>query len=91
MSNKEHEHIIVNHHLEPLVVNLGHPTKPGIRKASHTCLLAFLRSYKNFNTLINAYTSYGLGNESALVKQKAINSFQSILILELKRFDWLSH
>ena len=39
---------------------------------------------------MKGYTEYGLNEENALVQQKAINSLQSILIMELKKFDWTS-
>ena len=69
-------------------MNLGHVSKAPLRKASHTCLLAFIKSYHNFDGLIEQYLDHGFDHDSLLIKQKSINSFQSIFILEVKNIRW---
>ena len=71
-------------------MNLGHTTKSSLRKSSHTCLLAFMKSYHNFDGLIEQYLDNGFESDNLLIKQKSINSFQSIFILELKNMKWQS-
>ena len=60
--SKENEQIIKAKHLKHLIINLGHPTKPSIRKASHTCLLAYIKTYHNFDTLLEEYLDAGFDN-----------------------------
>ena len=45
--------------LKNVIINLGHPLKPQIRKASHTCLLAYIKTYHNFDGLLGEYTEAG--------------------------------
>lgn len=69
---------------------MGNPGKPSIRKASHTCLLAFVKTYNNFDALLEEYLNSGFEHENGLIRQKSINSFQSIFILEARNFIWES-
>lgn len=45
--------------MKSLVVNLG-DAKPQIRKTSHYCLLAYIRTFKNFDDLIEIYIANGI-------------------------------
>lgn len=45
--------------LKPMVLNLG-DSKPQIRKTSHYCLLAYIRTFKNFDDLIETYIAHGM-------------------------------
>ena len=72
-----------------MVINLG-DTKPQIRKTSHYCLLAFIRTFKNFDDLIEAYIMNGIMSNEWQLRQKSINSFQSILVMEMRYVDWTS-
>lgn len=72
-----------------MVINLG-DAKPQIRKTSHYCLLAYVRMFKNFDDLIEAYIGNGITSSEWQLRQKAINSFQSILVMELKYLNWSS-
>lgn len=67
---------------------LGHATKSSLRKAAHTVLLNTVKTYPQFTTLGEIYLRQGFLSEVELVQQKSINSFQSILILEARNFDW---
>jgi len=72
-----------------MVVNLG-DAKPQIRKTSHYCLLAYIRTFRNFDDLIEAYSAHGIQSEEWQLRQKAINSFQSILVMEMRYLNWTS-
>lgn len=72
-----------------MVRNLG-DGKPQIRKTSHYCLLAYVKTYKTFDELIQVYISYGFESDTWQLRQKSINSFQSILIMEMKYLNWSS-
>lgn len=72
-----------------MVVNLG-DLKPQIRKTSHYCLLAYVRMFKNFDDLIEVYVGNGLLSNEWQLRQKSINSFQSILVMEMKYLNWSS-
>lgn len=90
MISKDNEQAIKSKHLKYLIYNLGHPSKPSIRKASHTSLLAYVKTYHNFDAMLEEYLESGFEHENILIKQKSINSFQSIFILELRYFNWVS-
>ena len=66
--------------LKSMVINLG-DAKPQIRKTSHYCLLAYTRTFKNFDDIIEAYITYGFLSKEWQLRQKSINSFQSILVM----------
>ena len=72
-----------------MVANLG-GAKPQIRKTPHYCPLAYIRTFKSFDDLIEAYISHGIMNKEWQLRQKSINSFQSILVMEMKHVDWSS-
>lgn len=42
-----------------MVQNLG-DSKPSIRKTSHYCLLAYVKTYKSFDELIQVYLNVGV-------------------------------
>ena len=42
-----------------MVKNLG-DAKPQIRKTSHYCLLAYVKTYKSFDELIQVYLNVGV-------------------------------
>jgi hypothetical protein len=69
------------------VKNLG-DAKPQIRKTSHYCLLAYVKTYRSFDDLISNYIMEGLYSDSWQLKQKCVNSFQSILIMEARYLNW---
>jgi hypothetical protein len=73
-----------------MVINLG-DSKPQIRKTSHYCLLAYIRTFKNFDDLIEVYVGNGLMSGEWQLRQKSINSFQSILVMEVKFLNWSSN
>jgi hypothetical protein len=66
--------------LKNLVINLG-DIQPELRKISHNCLLMYVKIYQNFDEIIPFYITYGISNQFEQIKQKSINSLQSILIL----------
>lgn len=72
-----------------MVKNLG-DAKPQTRKTSHYCLLAYVKTYKTFDELIQIYMHHGINSDSWQLRQKSINSFQSILIMEIKYLNWSS-
>lgn len=67
--------------------NLG-DVKPQIRKTSHYCLLAYVKTYRSFDDLISNYIMEGLYSDNWQLKQKCVNSFQSILIMEARYLNW---
>lgn len=54
-----------------------------LRKLSHRCLVEYIRKFSNFDCIFMGYLTESLQNEEAnsQLKQKSINSLQSILIL----------
>lgn len=89
MNLRDIEYYVRTKLLKNLVKNLG-DMKPQIRKTSHYCLLAYVKAYKSFDDLISNYIMEGLYSDNWQLKQKCINSFQSILIMELKHLNWVS-
>lgn len=89
LNPKEIEYYIRTKLLKNMVRNLG-DGKPQIRKTSHYCLLAYVKTYKTFDEIIQIYLHYGLHSDSWQLRQKSINSFQSILMLEVKYLNWSS-
>ena len=87
LNPREIEYYIRTKLLKNLVKNLG-DAKPQIRKTSHYCLLTYVKTYKSFDELIPSYASYGLNSPDWQLRQKSINSFQSILIMEMKYLNW---
>lgn len=75
--------------LRPMVANLG-DAKPQIRKTSHYCLLAFVRTFKNFDDLLEVYAKEGLSSSEWQLRQKSINSLQSIIVMEMRHLNWES-
>lgn len=73
-----------------MVINLG-DSKPQIRKTSHYCLLAYVRMFKNFDDLVEVYIGNGFTSSEWQLRQKSINSFQSILVMEMKYLNWGSN
>ena len=73
-----------------LVINLG-DLKPQIRKTSHYCLLGYIRTFKSFDDLIEAYINNGILSNEWQLRQKSINSFQSILVMEIRYLNWYSN
>ena len=72
-----------------MVANLG-DAKPQIRKTSHYCLLAFVRTFKNFDDLLEVYLKEGLCSNEWQLRQKSINSLQSIIVMEMRHLNWES-
>lgn len=72
-----------------MVLNLG-DAKPQIRKTCHYCLLGYIKTFKNFDDLIEAYMNNGMMSSVWQLRQKSINSFQSILVMEMRHVDWSS-
>jgi hypothetical protein len=75
--------------LKPTVLNLGDP-KPALRKTAHYTLLAYLRTYRSFDDLMEVYSVAGFASPEWQLRQKAINSFQSILVMEMRYLNWSS-
>jgi hypothetical protein len=73
-----------------MVKNLG-DEKPPIRKTSHYCLMAYVKTYKSFDELFQVYLTVGINSEEWQLRQKAVNSLQSILIMEMKYLNWGSN
>ena len=73
-----------------MVKNLG-DEKPQIRKTSHYCLMAYVKTYKSFDELFQVYMTVGVNSEEWQLRQKAVNSLQSILIMEMKYLNWGSN
>lgn len=63
---------------------------PQLRKTSHYCLLAFIKTYKSIDQILSLYSDYGIASPEAQLRQKAINSFQSIAITDPNSLDWNS-
>lgn len=72
-----------------MVKNLG-DSVADIRKKSHYCLLAYVKTYKSFADIIQVYLTTGINSDEWQLRQKSINSFQSILIMEMKYMNWSS-
>lgn len=89
LNPKDIEYYIRTKLLKQVVVNLGDP-KPQLRKTSHYTLLAFVKTYKHIDDLITFYLDNGLGSPEPQLRQKCINSFQSIVITETKYLNWAS-
>jgi hypothetical protein len=70
-----------------MVLNLG-DAKPQLRKTAHYCLLGYLRTFRSFDDLIEVYFVNGVSSPEWQLRQKAINSFQSILVMELRYLNW---
>lgn len=85
---KELSGLLYARHLPLVIPALGHPTKSALRKAAHTVLLNAVKNYPHFTILGEIYLTSGFLSEQELVQQKSINSFQSILILQAKHFEW---
>ncbi len=78
--------------LKQVIRNLGDLNRPSLRKCSHSCLLQYVKTYHNFDTLLYHYMRQGLNDgPSWQLQQKCINSFQSIFILEVKHLNWSSY
>lgn len=60
-----------------------------LRKLSHRCLVEYIRKFNNFDSIITNYLTEALENPDSTLqlKQKTINSLQSILILEYKSLN----
>jgi hypothetical protein len=54
LNPKEIEYYIRTKLLKHVVTNLG-DSKPQLRKTSHYCLLAYIKTYKSFDEIINVY------------------------------------
>lgn len=54
--SKEVEHLLKSKILRQLVHNLGDLNRPSLRKASHSCLLQYVKTYHNFDSLLYHYT-----------------------------------
>lgn len=77
--------------MNQIVTNLGNPSESSLRKVSHLFLLRYCETYKNFDGLMFHYLEGGLKeNSDWMIQQKAINSFQSIFLLESKLVNWKS-
>lgn len=61
------------------MTNLAHD-KTQMRKTSHYCLLAYVRAFNDFDGLVKEYIAFGLDSPSHQLKQKSINSLQSIIL-----------
>ncbi len=85
---KELSGLLYARHLPLVIPALGHPTKSALRKAANTVLLNAVKNYPHFTILGEIYLTSGFLSEQELVQQKSINSFQSILILQAKHFEW---
>jgi len=72
-----------------MVLNLG-DAKAQLRKTAHYCLLAYLRAFRSFDDLIEVYFANGVSSTEWQLRQKAINSFQSILVMEMRYLNWTS-
>jgi hypothetical protein len=89
LNPKDIEYYIRTKLLKQVVVNLGDP-KPQLRKTSHYTLLAFVKTYKHIDDLIAFYLDNGFSSPEPQLRQKCINSFQSIVITETKYLNWAS-
>jgi hypothetical protein len=90
--SKEIDHILKSKILKQIIRNLGDANRPSLRKCSHSCLLQYVKSYHNFDSLLYHYMREGLNNGTSWqLQQKCINSFQSILILEVRHLNWSSY
>jgi hypothetical protein len=77
--------------LRLVVRNLG-DHKMQLRKMSHKCLVEFIKKYHDYDTLLYNYLREGIENnsQSLQLKQKCLNSLQSILIVENRWLDMSS-
>jgi hypothetical protein len=85
------DQLLKNKLIKQVVKNLGDLNNPTLRKCSHSCLLAYVKTYHNFDTILHYYLREGLCSTSWQLQQKSINSFQSILIMEVKHLNWASY
>jgi hypothetical protein len=72
-----------------LVPLLGHP-EGQVRKATHNALLQTVRTYRCFDFILTLYARHGLDDPDPVVQQKAINSLQSLVIMEAKQLSMAS-
>lgn len=92
VASKEVEHLLKSKLLRAVVRNLGDLDLPSLRKASHSCLVQYIKTYHNFDALLYWYTREGLNSAASWqLQQKSINSFQSILIMEARHIVWTSY
>lgn len=83
------EYYIKSKVLRQTVLNLG-DSKPQVRKTSHYCLLAFAKTYRSLDELLAIYLELGFSSPEAQLRQKTINSFQSMIITDAKVINWNS-
>ena len=76
--------------LRKIVLNLG-DTKPQLRKTSHFCILAYIKTFHTIDEILAVYTEIGLTTSESQLRQKVINSFQSIVITEPTTLNWNSN
>ena len=53
--------------------------------------MAYVKTYKSFDELFQVYLTVGINSEEWQLRQKAVNSLQSILIMEMKYLNWGSN
>jgi hypothetical protein len=53
--------------------------------------MAYVKTYKSFDELFQVYLTIGINSEEWQLRQKAVNSLQSILIMEMKYLNWGSN
>jgi hypothetical protein len=79
---------VVRQKLAPLVVaNLGNES-PIVRKFSHQFLLAFNKLFRSSDFLAALYLAHGVANPDWAVRQKSLHSFQSLMLMDYKSFNW---
>ena len=61
-----------------------------LRKASHSCLLTYIRATSDFDNILRSFLENGFENVEWQVRQKSINSFQSLFLSEGRFLQWES-
>jgi hypothetical protein len=89
LNPKDIEYYIRTKVLRKIVANLG-DAKPQLRKSSHYCILAYLKTFKSIDEIILVYMEHGVNSPEPQLRQKAVNSFQSIVITDPKCLNWNS-
>lgn len=89
LNPKDIEYYIKTKLLKKVILNLG-DSKPQLRKTSHYAILAFIKTFKNIDEVLNLYSEQAISSPEPQLKQKAINSFQSIVITDSSALNWNS-
>ena len=61
LNPKDIEYYIRTKILKRIILNLG-DSKPQVRKTSHYCILAYIKTFKNIDEIISLYIEFGISS-----------------------------